>query len=199
MRNNWLFLILNLSAFSDNGRKIVNHVPEATQSESIPSSSESTASISISGQDLKTETSSCTADSVAYTSESGQDGISDTSTTNLNDADRSLRCDTESSPVSVTDAKSEATQDGKLETVSFSSVSDNSTCEHSGSGDSESQPSLSLAEIAELIQNQQPIPGLLQLDVQPTNSSPTPSALERRPKPWQTRQEGSKSSIIDTS
>ncbi|RUS75080.1 hypothetical protein EGW08_017157 [Elysia chlorotica] len=63
----------------------------------------------------------------------------------------------------------------------------------------EIQPSLSLAELAELIKNQQPIPGLLKLDVQPTNSSPTPTALARKPKPWQTSIKETQTSILDTS
>ncbi|GFO37127.1 hypothetical protein PoB_006363200 [Plakobranchus ocellatus] len=67
--------------------------------------------------------------------------------------------------------------------------SDNYSCtdnnwEHSDSNE-DLQSSLSLAEIAELISNQRPIPGLVKLDVHPTNADPTPSALARRPKPWQ--------------
>ena len=62
-----------------------------------------------------------------------------------------------------------------------------------------SQLPLSLAELAELIQNQQPIPGLIKLDVQPTNASPTPTALVRKPKPWQMSLGEVKPSVLDTS
>lgn len=44
---------------------------------------------------------------------------------------------------------------------------------------------LSFAEIAELIQEGKPLPGLTQVEVVPTNLSPTPSSLPRAQKPWE--------------
>ncbi|BFZ16580.1 hypothetical protein BsWGS_19619 [Bradybaena similaris] len=45
---------------------------------------------------------------------------------------------------------------------------------------------LSLAEVAELIQNNQPIPGAVSVHVEPSNAEPTPSKLMRKMKPWET-------------
>ncbi|CAG5131000.1 unnamed protein product [Candidula unifasciata] len=45
---------------------------------------------------------------------------------------------------------------------------------------------LSLAEVAELIQNNHPIPGIVSVDVEPSNAEPTPSKLTRKLKPWET-------------
>ncbi|KAK6188599.1 hypothetical protein SNE40_004744 [Patella caerulea] len=44
---------------------------------------------------------------------------------------------------------------------------------------------LSFGEIVTLIQAGQTIPGVKMVDVHPTNSSPTPSNLQPRNKPWQ--------------
>ncbi|XP_035829291.1 uncharacterized protein LOC101848486 [Aplysia californica] len=51
--------------------------------------------------------------------------------------------------------------------------------------ENEEQKELSLAELAEMIQNNVPIPGVVAVDVQPTNSEPTPSVMARKLKPWE--------------
>ncbi|KAL8598563.1 hypothetical protein ACOMHN_051351 [Nucella lapillus] len=47
------------------------------------------------------------------------------------------------------------------------------------------QRELSFAEVAELIQSGKPIPGLAQVEVLPTNVTPTPAKLHRVKKPWE--------------
>ncbi|CAL1539794.1 unnamed protein product [Lymnaea stagnalis] len=51
--------------------------------------------------------------------------------------------------------------------------------------ETEIECSLSLAELAELLQSNKPIPRLRALNVQPSNAEPTPSTLSRRLKPWE--------------
>ncbi|KAK7488523.1 hypothetical protein BaRGS_00020308 [Batillaria attramentaria] len=53
------------------------------------------------------------------------------------------------------------------------------------SDSSTSNNDLSFAEIAELIQEEKPIPGLVQMDVVATNLPPTPSSIPRAKKPWE--------------
>jgi len=43
---------------------------------------------------------------------------------------------------------------------------------------------LSLADIAELVQNNLPVPGIVNIEVEPTNTDPTPSTMSRKAKPW---------------
>lgn len=45
---------------------------------------------------------------------------------------------------------------------------------------------LSFAEVMQLVQEGQEVPGLTKMDVKPTNQSPTPSQMERMRKPWET-------------
>uniref|UniRef100_A0A670KD07 Peroxisomal membrane protein PEX14-like KPWE domain-containing protein n=1 Tax=Podarcis muralis TaxID=64176 RepID=A0A670KD07_PODMU len=45
--------------------------------------------------------------------------------------------------------------------------------------------SVSFSEIFRLVQAGQDIPGLQKLNITPTNGSPTPSQMARRPKPWE--------------
>ena len=68
---------------------------------------------------------------------------------------------------------------------SYASNKDPNSSRVTDIGASIEQKELSLVEIAELIQNNQPIPGVIPIDVQPTNSEPTPSVLTRRLKPWE--------------
>ncbi|KAK0069707.1 hypothetical protein Bpfe_000884 [Biomphalaria pfeifferi] len=44
---------------------------------------------------------------------------------------------------------------------------------------------LSFSQVADLILNNQVIPGVKNVNVQPTNGTPTPSLMNRRPKPWE--------------
>ena len=50
---------------------------------------------------------------------------------------------------------------------------------------SDNDQELSFAEIAELVQSGQPIPGLNTVEVLPTNQDPTPARLHRAKKPWE--------------
>ncbi|GFR64997.1 hypothetical protein ElyMa_000193800, partial [Elysia marginata] len=143
-------------------------------------------------ESLKTQVQSCLANSVSFVSESGEGS---TSTSNISPVSTSTVCDNEQVQTHV---GLDNTGDSFNKTETTSQLTSSTDFTYS-TENAEDQPSLSLAEIAEFIQNQQPIPGLIKLDVQPTYSSPTPSALTRRPKPWHTSVEESKTSILDTS
>uniref|UniRef100_A0A667XAX0 Peroxisomal membrane protein PEX14-like KPWE domain-containing protein n=1 Tax=Myripristis murdjan TaxID=586833 RepID=A0A667XAX0_9TELE len=47
-------------------------------------------------------------------------------------------------------------------------------------------PQLSFEEVMRLVQAGEEVPGVTKLDIQPSNQDPTPSQMERRPKPWET-------------
>lgn len=57
--------------------------------------------------------------------------------------------------------------------------------DHRKSTDSHETNNFSLASIAEMIKNNQSIPGVVSIDVQPTNLSPTASLMVRKLKPWE--------------
>uniref|UniRef100_A0A3Q3MFM3 Peroxisomal membrane protein PEX14-like KPWE domain-containing protein n=1 Tax=Labrus bergylta TaxID=56723 RepID=A0A3Q3MFM3_9LABR len=59
-----------------------------------------------------------------------------------------------------------------------SDISENQTAEM------EVKP-LSFAEVMKLVQEGKEVPGVKQLDVKPTNQSPTPSHMDRILKPWE--------------
>uniref|UniRef100_A0A8C7VLE7 Peroxisomal membrane protein PEX14-like KPWE domain-containing protein n=1 Tax=Oncorhynchus mykiss TaxID=8022 RepID=A0A8C7VLE7_ONCMY len=40
-------------------------------------------------------------------------------------------------------------------------------------------------EVFRLVQAGEEVPGLSKLDIKPNNQTPTPSQMERRPKPWE--------------
>nr|XP_026187810.1 uncharacterized protein C6orf226 homolog [Mastacembelus armatus] len=44
---------------------------------------------------------------------------------------------------------------------------------------------LSFAEVMRLVQEGREVPGAIKLDIKPSNQSPTPSQMERIPKPWE--------------
>lgn len=48
------------------------------------------------------------------------------------------------------------------------------------------EDNLTFQQIVELIQSGESIPGTPQLNIQPTNQTPTKPALKRVPKPWET-------------
>nr|XP_019951473.1 PREDICTED: uncharacterized protein C6orf226 homolog [Paralichthys olivaceus] len=45
---------------------------------------------------------------------------------------------------------------------------------------------LSFAEVMRLVQEGKEVPGAKNLDIKPSNQSPSPSQMERRRKPWET-------------
>nr|XP_020473434.1 uncharacterized protein C6orf226 homolog [Monopterus albus] len=45
---------------------------------------------------------------------------------------------------------------------------------------------LSFAEVMRLVQEGKEVPGAIKLDIRPSNQSPTPTQMERIPKPWET-------------
>jgi len=45
--------------------------------------------------------------------------------------------------------------------------------------------SLTFSDVIKLIQNGKPIPGIKKIDIQPTETDPSPSVLERKAKPWE--------------
>ena len=47
--------------------------------------------------------------------------------------------------------------------------------------------SLSLAEVMELVQRGEPVPGIRQIPSTLSEEKPTPSTMQPRPKPWETR------------
>ncbi|KAG8002474.1 hypothetical protein GBF38_014901 [Nibea albiflora] len=67
--------------------------------------------------------------------------------------------------------------DERTET-SDSDISNNQTAETEAT-------QLSFAEVMRLVQEGKEVPGVKKLDVKPTNQNPTPSAMERRLKPWE--------------
>ncbi|TMS16765.1 uncharacterized protein LOC104933329 [Larimichthys crocea] len=81
--------------------------------------------------------------------------------------------------VTQTDCSDEATPSG-----SDSDISNNQTAETSA--ETEATQQLSFAEVMRLVQEGKEVPGAKKLDVKPTNQNPTPSAMERRLKPWET-------------
>lgn len=81
--------------------------------------------------------------------------------------------------VTQTDCSDEATPSG-----SDSDISNNQTAETSA--ETEDTQQLSFAEVMRLVQEGKEVPGAKKLDVKPTNQNPTPSAMERRLKPWET-------------
>nr|XP_023652368.1 uncharacterized protein C6orf226 homolog [Paramormyrops kingsleyae] len=64
-----------------------------------------------------------------------------------------------------------------------------SMCQHactlSTALDSGSSTSLSFAEVFQLIQRGEEVPGLQKLDIRPCHQPPTASQMHRRPKPWE--------------
>ena len=44
---------------------------------------------------------------------------------------------------------------------------------------------LSFTEVMQLVQEGKEVPGVTEMDVKPTNQSPTPSQMERMRKPWE--------------
>lgn len=44
---------------------------------------------------------------------------------------------------------------------------------------------LSFAEVMRLVQEGKEVPGAIKLDIKPSNQNPTPSQMERIPKPWE--------------
>ncbi|TKS76827.1 hypothetical protein D9C73_010917 [Collichthys lucidus] len=81
--------------------------------------------------------------------------------------------------VTQTDCGDEATPSG-----SDSDISSNQTAETSA--ETEATQQLSFAEVMRLVQEGKEVPGAKKMDVKPTNQNPTPSAMERRLKPWET-------------
>ncbi|TKS76846.1 hypothetical protein D9C73_010936 [Collichthys lucidus] len=81
--------------------------------------------------------------------------------------------------VTQTDCGDEATPSG-----SDSDISSNQTAETSA--ETEATQQLSFAEVMRLVQEGKEVPGAKKVDVKPTNQNPTPSAMERRLKPWET-------------
>lgn len=66
------------------------------------------------------------------------------------------------------------------EAVSHSGVCSSQTAQASAEG-----TRLSFAEVMQLVQEGKEVPGVRELDVKPTNQSPTPSQMERMRKPWE--------------
>lgn len=162
---------------------------EQVKEESLESESKYTL-VSDSEESQMGKVSFCSGGYTPLTSESTQCSTSETQTMSLTtpilcDNDQVAKHSESHVSVESTDNSSNASQTQNAESGPSSQIADD-------------QPSLSLAEIAELIQNQQPIPGLVKLDVQPTNSRPTPSALVKRPKPWQRIDDDAKLSAGDT-
>ena len=92
------------------------------------------------------------------------------------------------------DIKDDPTEDQKdtSQDLSLSDTIQKPTSKHTSSNidcdqliHDQEENNLSLAEIAEMIQNNQPIPGVINLDVKVTNENPTPSTMVRKLKPWE--------------
>ena len=73
------------------------------------------------------------------------------------------------------DQKTSSTQDSK-------SVRDSGACKNTGT---EAQYPTSFSEIVKIIEKGDTVPGVEHLNIQPTNAEPTPSSMERVPKPWE--------------
>lgn len=64
--------------------------------------------------------------------------------------------------------------------------SNSDICESTTGGTSaNTDAALSFEEVFRLVQAGEEVPGLSKLDVKPNNQTPTPSQMERRPKPWE--------------
>uniref|UniRef100_A0A673XR85 Peroxisomal membrane protein PEX14-like KPWE domain-containing protein n=1 Tax=Salmo trutta TaxID=8032 RepID=A0A673XR85_SALTR len=58
-------------------------------------------------------------------------------------------------------------------------------CHTTGGTSANTDAALSFKEVFRLVQAGEEVPGLSKLDIKPNNQTPTPSQMERRPKPWE--------------
>ncbi|CDQ69180.1 unnamed protein product [Oncorhynchus mykiss] len=76
----------------------------------------------------------------------------------------------------------------QLEKFDHLTIADSNSdiCESTTGGTSaKTDAALSFEEVFRLVQAGEEVPGLSKLDIKPNNQTPTPSQMERRPKPWE--------------
>ncbi|XP_059149493.1 uncharacterized protein LOC131936490 [Physella acuta] len=157
---------------------------EAKKDENTPAHLESALNSDVLSDTLHCQQQTCltTIHKTAGNSQSLTDPISSEDDTKSNSSDKNSSIDGDYEL---------STLAGQLESVGLGVLSEYASKESSSEenatsqNESETECKLSLSEIAELLQNNLPIPGLKSLNIKPINTEPTPSKLKRPLKPWE--------------